>query len=394
MTSTPTTEDSPRRTFLFLSSCPEPWGGSEELWGQTALRLVGQGHRVHAVKTNVETEHRRIRQMTDAGITFEDHWNLPMAVGLKVARRLLPRRWNRRFDNRAYQHLCDTMRQLQPDLVVISQGENFDGLEFSGACSQMNMPYVVISQKASDWNWPVDEIRRYVRRTYFEARASYFVSRHNRELTEEQIGVRLSNAEVVRNPFLTPVEEPLPWPESPDGRFRLACVARLFVLEKGQDILLQALAQDRWKERPLEVTFFGKGMQSEALSRMAELLGVTNVRFAGFTWDVPEIWRTHHALVLSSRCEGLPLSLVEAMWCGRPAIVTTVGGNAEIIDDGVNGFLAAGLSPSSFDAALERAWERRHDWERIGRLAAQRVRERITDDPVETFAEKLLHLCQ
>ena len=52
------------------------------------------------------------------------------------------------------------------------------------------------------------------------------------------------------------------------------------------------------------------------------------------------IWAEHHALVLPSRFEGMPLVVVEAMLCGRPCIVTDVGGNAELIRDGINGFLA------------------------------------------------------
>ncbi|MDX1932125.1 MAG: glycosyltransferase family 4 protein [Capsulimonadales bacterium] len=382
-----------RRTVLFLSSCTGAWGGSEELWSQTALRLVGQGHRVHAVKMGVDRKHRRIRQLTDAGISLEDHWNVPMPPGGNVARRLLPRRWTGRFDYHAFHHLCDTIRQLKPDIVVISQGDNFDGLEFVTACQKTDSPYLLVSHKASDLNWPVDWYREAILNAYTGARASYFVSRHNRELTEAQIGVRLSNAEVVRNPFLTPVEEPLPWPESPDGRFRLACVGRIFIRDKGQDLLVRVLAQEKWRSRPLEVAFFGEGVHGDALKQMAGLLGVDNVRFPGFAWNVEKIWQTHHALALPSRAEGLPLTVVEAMWCGRPIIVTDVGGNAELMDDGETGFLATGPSVEEFDTALERAWERREEWERIGQLAARRIRERIPADPIGVFVDKIFEFC-
>jgi glycosyltransferase involved in cell wall biosynthesis len=380
-------------TFLFLSSCPEPWGGSEELWSSAALRLACSGHRVHALKTLVELDHRRIKELTDAGVTIEDYWNLPTPHATRVVQHLMPGRWKYRRPSPAFKHLCQTIQRLQPTLTVVSMGENFDGLEYCDACQRCNIPYVIISQKASDLHWPSDDQRPYMRRSYFEAKGSYFVSQHNLELTEMQIGARLSNALVVRNPFLTPVEEPLPWPATPEGRLRLACVARMFVLEKGQDVLLRVLAQEKWKARPLEVTFYGKGIHSAGLKEMAELLGIKNVHFAGFTWDVTEIWRTHHGLVLPSRAEGLPLSLIEAMLCGRPAITTAVGGNTEAVDDNVTGFLASGASPQEFDAALERAWQRRAEWESIGGEAARRVRDLIPANPSELFTATLLQVC-
>jgi glycosyltransferase involved in cell wall biosynthesis len=390
----PRTTRAGQRTFLFLSSCPEPWGGSEELWSNAAKRLACAGHRVHVIKTLVDFEHKRIKELTDVGITIEDYCKVPGGKGREVVRRAIPRRWSSRLPDPVYLHQVKTINRLRPDLSVISQGANFDGLKYVEICQHLNVPYVLISQKASDQDWPYDGVRKAMYCAYSESRYNYFVSEHNRNLTELQIGARLPHAEVVRNPFLTPVAAPLPWPEMSDGRLRLACVARMFVQEKGQDILLNILAQDKWKARPLAVTFYGKGIHSQALEDMAALLGIRNVHFAGFTWDVTEIWRTHHGLVLPSRCEGLPLSLVEAMLCGRPAIVTNVGGNTEVIEDEETGFVATGASVYEFDAALERAWQRRAEWKAIGLLAATRIRTRIPEDPGGLFTAKLLRLCE
>jgi glycosyltransferase involved in cell wall biosynthesis len=104
------------------------------------------------------------------------------------------------------------------------------------------------------------------------------------------------------------------------------------------------------------------------------------------------IWASHHALVLPSRYEGLPLSLVEAMLCGRPSIVTNVSGNTELLEDNVTGFVAAAPTASFVDEALERAWNRRADWPAIGAAAAHQVRERVPPDPAGVFADELLAL--
>ena len=78
----------------------------------------------------------------------------------------------------------------------------------------------------------------------------------------------------------------------------------------------------------------------------------------------------------------------EAMMCGRIAIVTACGRNPEWVDEGDTGFLAI-PTVDSLAKALERAWSRRHDWQKMGVLAAQRIRERYSADPVTAFVDKL-----
>ena len=82
--------------------------------------------------------------------------------------------------------------------------------------------------------------------------------------------------------------------------------------------------------------------------------------------------------------------LVEAMLCGRPAIVTDVGGNCEMIEDNVNGFVAPAPTADLFDEALKRAWQRRAEWPALGRNAQLTARKLVPADPGGVMAEKLL----
>lgn len=114
------------------------------------------------------------------------------------------------------------------------------------------------------------------------------------------------------------------------------------------------------------------------------------VRFAGHVPDVVGIWRDHHALLLLSRYEGLPLAMIEAMLCGRPCIVTNVAGNAEFITEGRTGFLAAYPSIDAVDDALNRAWQARGRWPAMGAEAARIVRQLVPPSPSRRMAELLL----
>jgi glycosyltransferase involved in cell wall biosynthesis len=365
------------RRFTFISSCSDLWGGSEELWSAAACALLKMGHNISCFKSGVDATHPRILQLKSFSCSVRNLRRRNRAPVLLKYAHVLP--------------LAIHLAWRRPDLVIISQGDNYDGLYLGYLCRKLKIPYSLICQKASDYFWPEDELRVYKGQVFTDAVRCFFVSEHNHRLTEDQYGVTLKNASVVTNPYVVNVTEPLPWPASDDGTLRLACVARLYLLDKGQDILLRVLARNKWKERKLHVSLFGEGVNRESLEFLAAKLGNQNVSFEGYTNDVAGIWRNHHALILASRAEGMPLALVEAMMCGRPGIVTTVGGNAELVEDRVTGFLAAPVE-DSLDAALEDAWERRHDLHEMGRLAAFRVRELIPPNPAEEFAYLLLHI--
>src|SRR4029450_7098540 len=99
--------------------------------------------------------------------------------------------------------------------------------------------------------------------------------------------------------------------------------------------------------------------------------------FLGHVEDIRALWAENHLLVLPSRAEGTPLALVEAMLCGRPAVVTDVGGNAEWIAEPETGFVAEAPTAKSFGAALERAWQARDHWQKLGMQAHNKASQKF-----------------
>jgi glycosyltransferase involved in cell wall biosynthesis len=388
------------KRFVVISACEEPWGGSEELWWAAACELRARGHAVSVLKTVVDDHHPRVLHLRSLGCQVTELMRPATArVGLAASVLSPPPRTPERRDHelttqaigRGQMMLATSMLTLRrPHLVVISQGQNFDGTHFGKVCQAMGLQYVLISQKASELNWPPDDFRTYYRAAFATARSCVFVSEHNLRLTEEQLGMRLEHAAVFRNPFLAGHAGPLPWPSGDPERLRLACVARLSAADKGQDLLLRVLAHPRWRERPLAVRLYGDGVGREGLTELARMLGCDNVSFEGKHADIGAVWRENHALVLSSRAEGLPLALVEAMMCGRPAIVTDVGGASEVVRDGITGVLASSPTPSALDSALERFWGMRPRWKQMGIAAAEHIRTLVPTDPGSVLADHLL----
>ncbi|PWT74665.1 MAG: group 1 glycosyl transferase [Bacteroidetes bacterium] len=381
-----------KRHILIISTCFIDWGGSEELWACSIPYLQAEGFEIIVYKKNINSSFHRFSDMANHGVALKDYrssLSLPSRVINKLvgmAKKAYAESKDLAAEKTPDLGLEKILEHFRPEMVLISQGINFDGLLYAHQCLIREIPYVIVSQKAVDFYWPDKKDRSFMIEAYQKAKKNFFVSRHNQRLTEEQLGTRLPNSEVIFNPVKTS-RRVVPYPSTENG-FRLACIARLFLLDKGQDILIRILAKDKWKRRPLHITFVGSGDDREPLLEMAKLLNVTNIDFAGQSNNIESIWHDHHALILSSRSEGLPMAMVEAMSNGRTVIVTNAGGIAELVEDGVTGFLG-NIDQDQFESTMERAWNQRHEWENMGHAAAKFIQEKVPAKPEFDFSNQL-----
>jgi sugar transferase (PEP-CTERM/EpsH1 system associated) len=112
---------------------------------------------------------------------------------------------------------------------------------------------------------------------------------------------------------------------------------------KDHPTLLRAFAQIHREDPLTRLVLVGQGDASDprgGLDRLAAELGVADaVRFAGVRQDMPKVLQVCDVYVNSSRYEGMSNTILEAMAAGKPVVATAVGGNSELVKDGVTGFL-------------------------------------------------------
>ena len=180
----------------------------------------------------------------------------------------------------------------------------------------------------------------------------------------------------------------------PESAFVVGTVGRL-APEKAQGVLLEAAQQllRRPAERPLYVVLVGDGAERAALEKAAAPLG-ERVRFLGARADVPRLLQGFDVFCLSSRTEGLPLVLPEAMATGLPVVSTAVGGIPSVVVEGVTGYLVPVGAPAALAEALGRLQRDTALGPRLG--TAGRIRalqryslERMVDD-YEAIYRRLL----
>ncbi len=127
---------------------------------------------------------------------------------------------------------------------------------------------------------------------------------------------------------------------------------------KGFDLLVRAWSVVAPVHPDWELRIFGEGAQRQRLERLIAQRGLEGqVRLMGFTKHLESEMTAASLFVLSSRMEGYPMVLLEAMGCGLPLVSTDcpAGGPRDIITDGVNGFLVPNEDVTALADAIIRA---------------------------------------
>jgi len=361
-----------------------PWGGSEELWSQSAIELVNQGHKVGAsVGYFGKPFHSRVKHLIDSGVKVYFRKNKIREYGTKVIERFTNINRLGYINNNYEFHI----NQFRPDLIVFSQASCYAAYPTMLYCLNQKIPYITISQLNTEMFWPNDKNYESIAEAFLGARKAFFVSKGNLNLLQRQLAQPLPNAKVFyAYPYLN-YPEKLPWPSNETKQF--AFVARLSFGHKGLDILLGAFANRIWKNRKFQLNIYGEG-DGKLARQTSEFLGTHNVIFHGYAKNMQDIWQKNHILIMPSRQEGMPLTLIEAMFRGRPVIATDVAGHAELVEDGQTGFLVEAPTVNLLSQSLERAWKARSTWSELGIKAEKKVKEKYSESPVQDFINEIL----
>jgi len=363
------------------------WGGSEELWHQSAEQASLLGHDLAIFVYDWAEEPRKIVDLRKKGaLVYKRRRGRPIMARVleKIVVKLAGKKplWLNPYR---------LLLQYDPDMIIVTDGSTYytaDDPDLSLILLQyFKGKYTIVSQANTDYHLPAD--RPHAILLFEAAYKVFFVSEHNRQLAFHQLAHRFPNAELIQNPVLLRSFERKPLP-SLDGTIHCAVVGRYAISDKGQDILISMLDDDQWRKANIQFHLYGKGNDEAYLRQLITFYGLEDkVTIEGFQEEKSSIWDKCHCLLMCSHTEGTPLSLIEAMVVGRVCIVTRVGGNEEWIEDGQNGFLVDGPTRRLFSAKLKEAIARLDDWEALGKAAHQTAMKKMDPNPGRTLIERI-----
>lgn len=148
--------------------------------------------------------------------------------------------------------------------------------------------------------------------------------------------------------------------------------------QKDHESLLRAAARLRPRRPGLRIAIAGDGRLWDSLRRLSHDMALEHtVSWLGLRHDVPDLLAASDAYVLSSRWEGSPNALLEALASALPVAATDVGGVRELVQDGRSGFLVPPGEVDALATAMERVMDLpRDERRRMGRRGRQSVQRR------------------
>jgi glycosyltransferase involved in cell wall biosynthesis len=173
---------------------------------------------------------------------------------------------------------------------------------------------------------------------------------------------------------------------------RIVSVGRLKAPKDFQTLAraLSLLPQDSY-----EALIVGDGPDRPAIQRRLRQLALEErVHLVGARDDVPAVLAEADVFVLSSRSEGMPVSVIEAMAAGLPVVASHVGGMSELVEDGETGFLVPPEDPTALTRVLATLLEDQALRRRLGDAGRERARREFDLDPfrrahVELYSREL-----
>ncbi len=341
---------------------PGDVGGLESVVLLLAAGHQARGHRVQVLSVIGERGHEPALHRQLAG------------RGVKVTPVALPGRAYGK-ERKAYHHLFSTVR---PDLVH-THGYRCDVLA-GPVAGRLSIPVLstVHGFTGGDWKNRIYEYLQSRAWRRFQRVVAVSGPLQRRLLS---FGLRPDQVALVPNAFASP-RPPLSRMEArqalglADSEPVLGWVGRLS-REKGLDVLLEALA----RTTGATLSVLGDGGERIALERLAQRLGVSErIRWHGMVPEAATLYSAFDVFVLSSRTEGTPISLFEAMAAEVPVVVTAVGGVPDVVGE-AEARIVAPESPEALAAAITAALANPEESRARARAARSRLERQFSVEP-------------
>jgi glycosyltransferase involved in cell wall biosynthesis len=347
------------------------WGGSEELWYRAALYSAGSNNKTAIVCFDWPDKRNRLQKLKDAGCRV---------YTLKSGRSVFAQ----------FRNLIQ-LRSIpfeEYEIQVISQGGWKDVVHTPFAHLYKRLTNYVLLYHNYDTGTVLSPGKTTLLRNWVEkARCNAADSAKIFSTIEKDLKIKIPRAEVWVNPItFLPAAQPSAYPIN--NTCIWVMLAALDLHRKAQDVLIHALAADKWKKRNWQLHLYGNGADQKKLEILIGQLQLNHKVFLkGHTHDVKAVLEQCNWLFQCTHKDAMPISVVEAMAVGRPCLVSNIGDMAKWINDGESGYVCTSVTASVIDEQLENIWQNKERWKQMGEAAFTRFLQMYP----QPYEEDLLH---
>jgi L-malate glycosyltransferase len=175
-----------------------------------------------------------------------------------------------------------------------------------------------------------------------------------------------------------------------EGKTLVVLVGNMISDVKGHSTLISAAGEIVRSFPQVQFVLIGDGPRRPVFERAVGASGLaSDFLFLGRRRDIAEILACCSVAVLPSLAEGLPNAVLEYMASGLPIVASALGGNLEVLEDGVNGLLVPPQDPSALARALLKLLADADFAKKLGRVAREDVARRFSFERLVAATEKL-----
>lgn len=379
--------------ILFVSLMnSDSWGGSEELWFKVALWALDQNCEVTCLLYFWKEKEPRLAALRSKGA------KIIMIPNDGRKKRDIFERLRYEWITKLQQSLfLKRFRFAEFDHVLFNQGGFMELANSPWKHLYHSMPTYSIMYH----NYVENFVFRKAKATalvkwLLKASHNFFASERGAYILAHQLSLDSIPSKTV---FINPISDKvLEYSNScqiiankESSVFIFIVLAALDVQRKAQDNLINALAGPAWRDREWVLKIYGEGrditylrdlVRQQALDDRVLLMGKTN--------QVDDVLREADLFLQITHIDAMPISLVEALAMGKPAIVSNIGDMCLWVKDGINGWVSKDASVEAIQATLELAWAHREAWSKMGKASFNFFQTKYPEKPESVFFDVLM----
>ena len=361
------------------------WGGSEELWYQTALYAAKNGYKTGCAFYEWPQKKDRIEKLKEAGC------EIYLFSNNGREKRTFSERIKHKITKRKVKSYSRSLPVPEYDITVVNLGYLEIVSHYWKHFHQYMKNYVLLFHVHSDDD-PIKANRKPLLKKWItESSHNLFASDRTKNFFERELSMQIPNADILINPitFKAPAELTR-YPPLNNGNYLFIMLATLDVRRKAQDNLVKALSSPKWKERNWQLYLYGGGESKKKLeSLIAESNLTEKVFLSGHTSDVKAALAEAHLLLQMTHIDAMPLAVIEALAMAKPLAVSDIGDMPKWVTENANGWISEYASVELIDATLEKAWQNKERWEEMGKASFQLFKEKFPASPEQYFLHQI-----